>query len=164
MERKELVAKAKELELEFPGNISTEKLENLVEEAEIAVKASGYEVAKPKPIDSPVEVTGAVLRKNGLLMKHVIITPLSDTSRTLASDMHTVMTPKLGTIKKVVQYGKPSLEPVAILTMLEEKSTLIQQKTTLNGVELVRKVAAPAFNIKYLPDLTLEEFEDLKNK
>jgi len=164
-EREELVEKAKSLDLEFKGNIKTETLRVLVEEREIELKASAYE----KPTEESKKAvkatkTNADIRREALLMKRCIITPLAETSRNLPSEMFSIGSPKLGFIKKVVRFNVETLEPKVIIDHLEEKKTLLQIKSMVDGKPVVTKRLSKAYSVQILPDLTKEEFAKLAGK
>lgn len=163
MDRKEQLAKATELGLEFPKNITDSKLADIIEEAEMLAKEAQFEKPAPKPKEAK-KVDKVSARKEALLMKRVIITPLDERMRTSPSELYSVGNKNIGFIKKVVRFGVETLEPQIILNALKEKRTLIQQTTVINGKPVTRKRQGAAFAIEYLPDLTKEELEELKGK
>lgn len=164
MERKELIAKAEELGVEFKGNISTIKLEELVEAAEMAAKEATYDKPEPKPEGTTAKVNKGTLRRDALKMIHCIITPLDERQRTLPSEMYSVGNKNLGFIKKVVSFGRPTIEPQIIIQMLKEKRSLIQQTQVVNGIPKTTKREGSAFAIEILPDLTKEEYDIASGK
>lgn len=163
MDRKDKIAKATELGLEFPKNISNDKLDELLEEAEMLAKEAQYEKPEVKP-DAPKKVDKASARKEALRMRRVIITPLDERMRTAPSELYSVGNKNIGFIKKVVRFGIETLEPQIVLDTLKEKKALIQQTTIVNGRPKTTKRQGAAFAIEYLPDLTKEELEELKDK
>jgi len=164
MERKELIAKAEDLGLEFPSNISTIKLEEKVEAAEMAAKEATYDKPASKTEGTVPKVDKGSLRREALRMRHCIITPLDERQRTLPSEMYSVGNKNLGFIKKVVTFGRPTLEPQIIIDNLKERKALIQQTQMVKGVPKTTKREGSAFAIEMLPDLTKEEFEELQAK
>jgi len=162
MTRDELKVKAKELDVEYKSNISTDKLEELVEAAEMAKKEAGYEKPIKKKDDEPKRVDKATMRKNAMLMKRCIITPLDERLRGAPSEMYSVGNGSLGFIKKVVQFGVETLEPMVIIEHLRDKQALIQQATVVKGMPKVTKKLGKAFAIEMLPDYTEEEWKAIK--
>lgn len=163
MTRDELKAKAKELGIEFKGNIKTDDLEDLVEQAEMEKKAAGYDKPLPKAdTESATEgTTKADMRKSALKMVRCIVTPLDERMRTLPSEMYSTGNRKLGFIKKVVRFNVETLEPQIIIDLLQEKQSLIQQTNMVNGKLETKKTFSDAFNIRILPDFTEEEIKEL---
>jgi len=163
MTRDELKVRAAELNVEYKVNISTDKLEDLVETAEMAKKEATYEKPIVKKDDVPAAgITKVEMRKNALLMKRCVITPLDERLRGAPSEMYSVGNGKLGFIKKVVQFGVETLEPMIIIEHLQEKQALIQQTTVVKGMPKVTKRIGKAFAIDILPDLTEAEWRELK--
>jgi len=163
MERKDKIAKAEDMGLEFPKNISNDKLDEIIEEAEMLAKEAAYE----KPAEKPAEVKKvdkATARKQALLMKRCIITPLDERMRTAPSELYSVGNKNIGFIKKVVRFGVETLEPMIVINNLKEKKALVQQTTVVNGKPKTTKRMGSAFAIEILPDLTKEEIEELKAK
>ena len=165
MTYEELKQKAKDIGVEFKGQIAREELEALVaakeEEIIMAAKAASYE--------KPNEVTKAVVseaskkvnaRQEALLMKKVKITPLDERLRGIPSEYFSVGNKNIGFISKVVRFNVPTWEPQAILNILGEKQMLIQETATVNGKEVVRKRLTEAYAIVEVP-LTAEEEEQL---
>ncbi len=181
MERNNKMARATELGLKFQKNISNEKLDKMIEEAElaktasnekldkateeaeIAAKAASYDTPKPKK-EEVGKKKSKITRREALLLKPVIITPLDERMRTLPSELYCVGNGHIGTIKKVVRFNVKTLEPVLILDMLREKRALVQQTVTVKGVDHVVKRQGAAFAIEELPALTEEELEELTSK
>jgi len=172
MDRQEMMARAEELGLEFKKNISNADLEKLIENAEFEAKEkaikeaeskAGLEV-KPSSTKKENVIDKKAARREALKLKRVIITPLDERMRTLPSEMYSVGNKNVGFIKKVVRFGVETLEPVIILNHLKEKKALIQQTNMVNGMPVTTKRMAPAFSIQELPDLTEEEFRELKEK
>ena len=169
MERKELIAKAEDMGLEFKGNISTVKLEDLIENAEMEAKANSYEMPNEESkaqVKTEVKAvkTKASARQEALLLSKVIITPLDERMRDMPSEMYSVGNKNVGFIKKVVRFGVPTLEPKIILDMLREKKALIQSKTTgPKGQPTIKKRMSPAFSIETL-EITEEDLADASKK
>ena len=163
MERKELLSKAEELGLEFPKNISSAKLADMVEEAGFAAKDSAYE----KPVDTDGEVVkvekvkenkpkiAPAMAANRLI--RCIITPMADDMRDIPSEMYSVGRSTTGFIKKVVKFNKETREPIAILRHLKGKTRLVQVDTKKPGVKKLERM--PAFNIQVIPELPIEVIE-----
>lgn len=165
MTYEELKQKAKDIGVEFKGQIARDELEALVaakeEEIIMAEKAATYE--------KPNEVTKAVVseaskkvnaRQEALLMKKVKITPLDERLRGIPSEYFSTGNKHIGFISKVVRFNVPTWEPQAILNILREKQMLIQETATVNGKEVVRKRLTEAYAIVEVP-LTAEEEEEL---
>lgn len=174
-EREELIAKAEEIGLEFPKNISTANLQLQVDEKEaelanaaIEAKAAGAKTADPETSKAIAkEVKAEADKVSGMRastqMIKVNITALDPRMREIPSDMFTTMT-RWGTKKQVVKFGKPMLVYKGIVDMLREKQALIQVKSTSSkGREIVTYQMSPAFMIQEIP-LTEEELEEIKGK
>ena len=147
MERKDMIAKAKDMGLEFKGNLSNDDLDELIENAELAAKEAQFE--KPNEESKKViKETASKAEKVKQLNEMVIATiiPLDERMRDLPSEMYCVGT-KNGFKKQVIKFNKDVLVFRAIVDMLKEKRALIQSKTTVNGKEVVKKVMSSAFAI-----------------
>lgn len=167
-ENKEL---ATELGIEFPGNISNDDLELLIEDAKAqkAIAEKDATVEKPKdPTPDPKlteaqeeSLKKAASIKNSTIMVKVNITPLGKNSRELSSEMFTHMS-KGVTRKQVVAFRKPDLVYKVIVEMLREKEELQQVKyTNKKGREVVKLQMGKAYSIEEL-ELTEEEIEEMK--
>jgi len=166
--RDDLKVEAEALNLEYRGNISSNDLEALIDEAKQDSKANAEEASmnakeakymKPDPevaIETKKEVSAAKkkasARKESMRMVKCIITPLSENMRELPSEMYSVNAYGAGFVKKVVRFNTETIEPVVVLNFLREKKALIQVKSkNKHGREIVRKQLAPAFSIQELP-------------
>lgn len=180
-ERQELFAKADKLGLDYKKNASSDDIAVLIEEAEMAKKAEGYdepaevvaEKAEVKPKSEPKKVSGAkpsnVLKpmkaqKGKTLMAanrliRCIITPLDEAMRTISSEMYSVGSPSTGFVKKVIRFNEETIEPAILVNHLRGKKMLLQQETG-KGVQVKMK-RVPAFSIQILKDYTPKEIEEL---
>ena len=158
----ELKDRAKELNVEFKGQIAKEELEALVasaeEELEMQSKAEGYE--KPIPTVAETAKKKVNARQAAMLMRKVKITPLEERMRGLPSEFYSVGNGSIGFVKKVVRFNVPTWEPQVLLDMLAEKTMLIQEETTVNGKEVTIVRSAEAYSIVDVP-LTAEEKAEL---
>lgn len=166
MSRKEQIAKAEDMGLEFKGNISNDALEELIENAEMAAKEATFE----KPTEESKAVTKKAIgetsgkadaRKEALRMIKCVVTPLDERMRDMPSEMFSTGNKQLGFIKKVVRFGVETIEPKVILDTLREKKALIQSKSVVNGKQVVTKRLSPAFSIQEL-EFTEEELASFK--
>lgn len=170
MDRKEKIEALRGMSVDVKGNISNEDLDELYEQtmAEKAIedKAANAPVAdvEPEVVDTPKEKTAiekANDRREAHKMIKCIITPLDDKMKTLPSEMYSVGNKNIGFIKKVVRFGRVTIEPKAIVDVIKEKKALIQQTTEINGKPVTRKVMMPAFSIQEL-EFTAEELAEFK--
>jgi hypothetical protein len=170
MTYQELKDRAKELGVEFTGQPAKAELETLIAEAEeakmMAEKAAGYEApneeskaAVKAEISSASKKVNA--RQEAMKMSKVKITPLDERMRSIPSEYYSVGNKNIGFISKVVKFNQPTWEPACILQLLREKTMLIQESSTVNGKEVVRKVLTEAFAIVEVP-LTAEEKAELE--
>ncbi|MCF6330294.1 MAG: hypothetical protein L3I99_01945 [Sulfurimonas sp.] len=172
MNEQTLFAKAESLGIKFKKNIKENELLLLIEEAELAPKVNKTEVkkteAKKTVTPSAVNIIKPIKKqKNNTIktakrMVRCIITPLSESMRTMSSEMYAVGNGTVGFIKKVVRFNKETIEPCQIVRHLNSKKMLLQIETG-EGVN-VKLERVPAFNIKILPDYTEKELNALFEK
>lgn len=172
MERKELMAKADELGVEFKKNISNADLEDLVvvaeQEAQVEAKAKAIE-AKTKDLPKEVVVkesigqTKARKRKESLRLVRCIVSSMDKDKAELQGEIHGVGSSYTGFIKKFIPFGQEWHVPVIILDVLKQKKMLsTKDRKTPKGV-VKETIEVPAYNIVELPPLTTEELADLKD-
>jgi len=175
MTHKEKIAKAKELGLEFKGNISAEDLDVLLEEAEqeaeILAKAAKYETPKAEVAEKLIKEVAkssdkASAVKESTRMIKVGVTALSSNMREIPSEMYSFGNTRTGFKKQVIKFdGKPRLYYKNIIDMLREKETLLQVNTTNNkGKNVTIKQMSPAFGITPEIPLTEEELTSIIGK
>lgn len=80
------------------------------------------------------------------------------------SEIFCVRNDKVAEIKKAVPFGVAWHVPRMLLNMIEEKQFQKFEKKRVNGNQVTTTKLMPEYTIEYLPPLTEEEFEAIRQK
>ena len=80
------------------------------------------------------------------------------------SEIFCVRNDKVAEIKKAVPFGVAWHVPRMLLNMIEEKQFQKFEKKRVNGNQITTTKLMPEYTIEYLPPLTEEEFEAIRQK
>ena len=135
------------LGIEYPKNITANRLKTLIENFES--QESENDIYKK-------------LEEDNLKLVKVIITPNDPMKRNMQNELFAVGNAYLGTITRVIPFGKEWLIENILYKMIKEKEyQYLSTRTDNSGKEVVESIMLPAYNIQELPLPTKEEIEEL---
>jgi hypothetical protein len=180
MTRQEKLAQADTLGLEYSGNISNAKLDEMLvnagvvldteDDAEAAVKAKLAEVAKNQPAkpDTVVELSDkqkkAAARKDSTRLVRCIVTPMDQSKAEYDGEIFSAGNSMSGMIKKFVKFNVEWHIPIIILNAIKAAKMVKSKSRKVDGMIVKDVVEVPAYGIQELPPLTQEELDRLKSE
>lgn len=154
-ERSALIARAKMLGLEFPPNIYTSRLRELV---------NGAIAAKPEPVVVASEPAKLTARQEALKLIRVNVVCMNPSKVNLAGEIITAGNAVCPTQRKFVPFNTPEgfHIPNIIYNVMREKQ--FQMSITKQGAKGDYKEMRmmPEYSIQVLPPLTEQQLEDLR--
>lgn len=175
MERKELIAKAEGLGIEFRKNISTAELDEMVLQAESdkEIEAKSKEIETRTKDIPKVEIDPATLdmgarkayeRKRASRLVRCIVSSMDKDKAELEGEIISTANSLTGVIKKMIPFGREWHIPQMLVETLQEKRMLAtRDRRTPKGV-VKDNIEVPAYNVVILPDLTQEELDELSKQ
>lgn len=150
----ELKAKADELGIKYPGNVSAAKLRNDIQGI--------LEAKNNDPIKAEAEARDEAY-KNAIRLVRVVVTPNDPQKNQYNGEIFTVCNSLVGTIKKFVPFNNQNgwHIPEIMAAMLEEKEVQIFESRKINNKEVVRAKLIKAYNVRRLKPLSQEELDKL---
>ena len=185
MERKELLNKANEMGLEFPKNITSDALADLIEdnEADYAIKVRAREIDIINKADAEAKIIADYLakqaqskvvevvspgqekakaRKEAQRLIRCIVTSMDKDKAELDGEIISCANSLTGFIKKMVPFNREFHLPKIIVETLQGKKVMsIKTRKTVKG-DVKEFIEIPAYNVQILPDLTTPELLRLK--
>lgn len=175
MDRKEMIAKAKEMGLEFKGNISNADLQELIEYSvddtavealaeAIEKQAEEVKVEEKKPeVEQMTEgQIKAKARKDAHKLVRCIVTTMDKDKSELHGEIFSASNSFTGFVKKYIPFNAEYHIPQILLDTIQEKKMLATRTRKTPKGDVKENIEVPAYSINILPDLTQEELDRLK--
>ena len=168
-ERDELKLRATQMGLEFPGNIPTDKLRELVNAAvEGKGTANTEAVASDASENTPTPTKKMSLearRKDALALVRVRITCMNANKKEWNGELFTTGNRLTGTVKKFVPFDTEWHIPRIIYNMIKSRKCQVFYSTKdARGNSIRKGKMINEFAIEELPPLTKEELKDLAQR
>lgn len=170
MDRKEMIAEAESLGLEFKKNISNEALETLLSEndpdAELNKAAKEAEARNKKLVEeaTPIKSKAASLgnvkaqaRKDAMKLIRCVVTAMDKDKAELSGEIISAGNSMTGMVKKFIPFGKEWHIPQILVDTLKDKKmwTTTDRRTAKGTIKENTEISA--YNVQVLGDLSQDE-------